>query len=219
MNILLASNLDTTFWVTVTVACFFGAMSPGPSLAVIINQSLSQGRIAGVSAALSHGIAIGLFAFAAASGLSVVIASNSMLFDAIQILGSAFLVFLAIKLMIAPLKKDVGIVVSGPSSVWYALRDGFLIAVVNPKVLLFFTALFSQVAAFDIAFGDKVILALIAGGVDALWFMLVAVALSHSRLMIRFQESSWLLDKLFSLILFTLASRFILQILDRSGLL
>jgi hypothetical protein len=37
--------------------------------------------------------------------------------------------------------------------------------------------------------------------------------------MIRFQESSWLLDKLFSLILFTIASRFILQILDRSGLL
>ena len=219
MDILLDSNLDTTFWVTVTVACLFGAMSPGPSLAVIINHSLSQGRIAGVSAALSHGIAIGLFAFAAASGLSVVIASNSMLFDAIQILGSAFLVFLAIKLMIAPLKKDVGIVVSGPSSVWYALRDGFLIAVVNPKVLLFFTALFSQVAAFDIAFGDKVILALIAGGVDALWFMLVAVALSHSRLMIRFQESSWLLDKLFSLILFTIASRFILQVLDRSGLL
>ncbi len=219
MDILLDSNLDTTFWVTVTVACLFGAMSPGPSLAVIINHSLSQGRIAGVSAALSHGIAIGLFAFASASGLSVVIASNSMLFDAIQILGSAFLVFLAIKLMIAPLKKDVGIVVSGPSSVWYALRDGFLIAVVNPKVLLFFTALFSQIAAFDIAFGDKVILALIAGGVDALWFMLIAVALSHSRLMIRFQESSWLLDKLFSLILFTIASRFILQILDRSGLL
>ncbi len=219
MTIPFDSNLDITFWITVTVAFLFGAMSPGPSLAVIINHSLSQGRIAGVCAALSHGVAIGLFAFAAASGLSVVIASNSMLFDAIQILGSAFLVFLAIKLMIAPLKKDVGIVVSGPSSVWYALRDGFLIAVVNPKVLLFFTALFSQVAAFDIAFGDKVILALIAGGVDALWFMLIAVALSHSRLMIRFQESSWLLDKLFSLILFTIASRFILQILDRSGLL
>ncbi len=219
MTIPFDSNLDITFWITVTVAFLLGAMSPGPSLAVVVNHSLSQGRIAGVCAALSHGVAIGLFAFAAASGLSVAIAANPLLFDAIQILGSAFSVFLAIKLLLAPLKKDVGLVVSGPSSVWYALRDGFLIAVVNPKVLLFFTALFSQVAAFDIAFGDKVILALIAGGVDALWFMLVAVALSHSRLMIRFQESSWLLDKLFSLILFTLASRFILQILDRSGLL
>lgn len=219
MTIPFDSNLDITFWITVTVAFLLGAMSPGPSLAVVVNHSLSQGRIAGVCAALSHGVAIGLFAYATASGLSVAIAANPLLFDAIQILGSAFLVFLAIKLLLAPLKKDVGLVVSGPSSVWYALRDGFLIAVVNPKVLLFFTALFSQVAAFDIAFGDKVILALIAGGVDALWFMLIAVALSHSRLMIRFQESSWLLDKLFSLILFTIASRFILQILDRSGLL
>ena len=213
------SNLDITFWVTVTIACLFGAMSPGPSLAVIINHSLSQGRIAGVCAALSHGVAIGLFAYATASGLSVAIAANPLLFDAIQILGSAFLVFLAIKLLMAPLKKDVGMVVSGPSSVWQALRDGLLIAVVNPKVLLFFTALFSQIVTLDIALGDKVALALIAGGVDALWFMLIAVALSHSRLLIRFQKSSWLLDKVFSLILFAIASRFILEILDRSGLL
>ena len=219
MNIPFDSNLDITFWVTVTIACLFGAMSPGPSLAVIINHSLSQGRIAGVCAALSHGVAIGLFAYATASGLSVAIAANPLLFDAIQILGSAFLVFLAIKLLMAPLKKDVDMVVSRPSSVWQALRDGFLIAVVNPKVLLFFTALFSQVVTVDIALADKVALALIAGGVDALWFMLIAVALSHSRLLIRFQKSSWLLDKVFSLILFAIASRFILEILDRSGLL
>ena len=219
MNIPFDSYLDITFWVTVATACLLGAMSPGPSLAVIINHSLSQGRIAGVCAALSHGVAIGLFAYATASGLSVAIAANPLLFDAIQILGSAFLVFLAIKLLMAPLKKDVGMVVSGPSSVWQALRDGFLIAVVNPKVLLFFTALFSQVVTVDIALGDKVALALIAGGVDALWFMLIAVALSHSRLLIRFQKSSWLLDKVFSLILFAIASRFILEILNRSGLL
>jgi len=219
MNIPFDSNLDITFWVTVTVACLFGAMSPGPSLAVVINHSLSQGRIAGVCAALSHGVAIGLFAYGTASGLSVAIAANPLLFDAIQILGSAFLVFLAIKLLLAPLKKEVGMVVSGHSSVWHALRDGFIIAVVNPKVLLFFTALYSQVVTVDIAFGDKVALALIAGGVDALWFMLIAVALSHSRLLIRFQKSSWLLDKVFSLILFIIAFRFILQILDRSGLL
>jgi len=219
MTIPFDSNLDITFWITVTVAFLLGAMSQGPSLAVVVNHSLSQGRIAGVCAALSHGVAIGLFAYATASGLSVAIAANPLLFDAIQILGSAFLVFLAIKLLLAPLKKDVGLVVSGPSSVWYALRDGFLIAVVNPKVLLFFTALFSQVITIEIAFGEKVALALIAGAVDALWFMLIAAALSHSRLLIRFQESSWLLDKVFSLILFTIASRFILQVLDRSGLL
>jgi threonine/homoserine/homoserine lactone efflux protein len=219
MTIPLDSSMDITFWITVTVAFLFGAMSPGPSLAVIINHSLSQGRIAGVCAALSHGVAIGLFAYATASGLSLAIAANPFLFDAIQILGSAFLVFLAIRLLMAPLKKDVGMVVSGPSSVWQALRDGFLIAVVNPKVLLFFTALFSQVVTIDIAPWEKVALALLAGGVDALWFMLIAVALSHSRLLIRFQKSSWVLDKMFSLILFAIASHFILEVFARSGLL
>ena len=73
MNLLFDSSMTGAFWASVTLACLFGAMSPGPSLAIIVNHTLSQGRIAGLIAGLSHGVAVGLFAFVTASGLSVVV--------------------------------------------------------------------------------------------------------------------------------------------------
>ena len=60
-------------------------------------------------------------------------------------------------------------------------------------------------------------LGLIAGGVDALWYMLVALMFSHSGTLIRFQRSSWWLDKLFSTVLFVIASGFIIDLLERTG--
>ena len=217
MNLLFDSSMTGAFWASVTLACLFGAMSPGPSLAIIVNHTLSQGRIAGLIAGLSHGVAVGLFAFVTASGLSVAINNNPMLFDGIQIFGSLFLLFMAIKLLLAPLKKEVDVPLAVHSSNWRAARDGFLIALVNPKVLLFFAALFSQFVGVETALWEKVALGLIAGGVDAFWYMLVALMFSHSGTLIRFQRSSWWLDKLFSAVLFVIASGFIIDLLERTG--
>ncbi len=217
MDVIVVSSMSGAFWVSVTLACLFGAMSPGPSLAIVVNHTLSQGRIAGICAGLSHGLAVGLFAFATASGLSVAIHNNPMLFNAIQLLGSIFLLFMAIKLLFAPVKKDTELVLAVHSSNWRAARDGFLVALVNPKVLLFFTALFSQFVTVETEMWEKLTLGLIAGGVDALWYMLIALVLSHSGMIIRFQRDGWWLDKLFSIVLFAIASHFILELLQRTG--
>ncbi len=58
--------MDTQFWLSVTLACLFGAMSPGPSLAVIIATSVTQNRAAGLLAAVSHGLTVGLYALTTA---------------------------------------------------------------------------------------------------------------------------------------------------------
>lgn len=219
MDVIFDSSMSGAFWISVTLACLFGAMSPGPSLAIVVNHTLSQGRVAGICAALSHGLAVGLFAYATASGLAIAIDNNPMLFDVIQLLGSIFLLFLAIKLLFAPLKKDVELVLAVHSSNWRAARDGFLVALVNPKVLLFFTALFSQFVGVETEMWEKVTLGLIAGGVDALWYMLIALIISRSGMLDRFQRGSWWLDKLFGIVLFVIASRFILDLLERAGVL
>lgn len=215
MEVFFDSSMSVTFWLSVTLACLFGAMSPGPSLAIVVNHTLSQGRIAGICAALSHGLAIGLFAYATASGLAIAFANNSMLFDAIQLLGSIFLLFMAVKLLFAPIKTDVELVLAVHSSNWRAARDGFLVALVNPKVVLFFTALFSQFVGVETEVWEAITLGVIAGGVDALWYMLIALIISHSGMLIRFQRGSWWLDKVFSIVLFAIASRFILDLLER----
>ena len=204
------------FWISVTVACLLGAMSPGPSLALIINHSLSQGKVAGICAALAHGLGIALFAFVTAFGLVVAVDKNPEVFDVIQILGCLFLLSLAVRLLFAPMNRDADISMAVRSSYLAAARDGFLIALVNPKILIFFTALFSQFVTAGSSDWEKLSLTLIAGGVDALWYMLVVLLVSHSGAMIRFQRKSWVIDKIFSLILFVMSSYFISQIIQRS---
>lgn len=194
------------------MACLLGAMSPGPSLAIVVNHSLSQGRFAGVCVALAHGLGIGIFAFLTAFGLVVAVDKNPLIFDVIQIFGSLFLLFMALKLLFAPLQKPADIVVAMRSSPMKAARDGFLIALLNPKILLFFTALFSQFVRVDSEPWEKLMLTFIAAGVDALWYILVALVISQTGLLSAFQKNSWWLDKIFSLVLFSLAFYFIVEI-------
>ena len=194
------------------MACLLGAMSPGPSLAIVVNHSLSQGRFAGVCVALAHGVGIGIFAFLTAFGLVIAVDKNPLMFDVIQIFGSLFLLFMALKLLFAPLEKSADIVVAMRSSPMKAARDGFLIALLNPKILLFFTALFSQFVRVDSEPWEKMVLTCIAAGVDALWYILVALIISQTGSLSAFQKNSWWLDKIFSLVLFSLAFYFIVEI-------
>ena len=205
--------MDFGFWFSVTMACLLGAMSPGPSLAVIVNLSLSQGRIAGLIAAISHGLMIAVFAFVTASGLVVILDRNPVVFNAVQIAGCLFLVWMAVKLLFTKPKPDSYSVAPAQSSKWLAARDGLLIALVNPKIIIFFSALFSQFVDANSQLWEKTLMAMIAGGVDMLWYMLMAVVISHPAWLTGFQKKSRWLDKLFALVLLIIALGFIIQII------
>ena len=211
-------NSTSVYWGSVTLACLLGAMSPGPSLAIIVNYSLSQGRLAGVCAALAHGVGIGIFACATAFGLVLAVDKNPSLFDVIQIFGSFFLLLMAVKLLFSPMDKQTDIVVAARASLMTAVRDGFLIALINPQILLFFTALFRQFVRVDSEPWEKLGLTVIAGGVDALWYILVALVISQTGALSKFQRNSWWLDKIFSLLLFAIAVHFIQEISQTNDL-
>ena len=209
--------MDTGFWLSVTLACLLGAMSPGPSLAVIINLSLSQGRIAGLIAAVSHGLMIGLFAFATAFGLVVIVERNPLIFNTVQIVGCVFLIWMAVKLLFTTANREIVSLVTAQSSKWLAARDGLLIALVNPKIIIFFSALFSQFVDASSQLWEKTLLALIAGTVDVLWYMLMAVVISNSSSnetgLNAYKKYGQWLDKLFAVVLLVIAISFIIQII------
>ncbi len=205
--------MDTEFWISVTLACLLGAMSPGLSLAVIVNLSLSQGRIAGLIAAISHGLMIGLFAFITASGLVVILDRYPVLFNAVQIGGCVFLIWMALKLLFATGSRTAYSVDATKSSKWSAARDGVLIALVNPKIIIFFSALFSQFVDANSQLWEKTLMALIAGTVDMLWYMLMAIVISRPSSLMSYQRHSRWIDKCFSLVLLIIAIGFIIQII------
>ena len=76
MDISWINEVSLGFWIAVTLACALGAMSPGPSLAVVVNHTLAHGRAAGSYAAISHGVGVGIYALITVFGLAVVIQRN-----------------------------------------------------------------------------------------------------------------------------------------------
>ena len=206
--------MDTGFWLSITLACLLGAMSPGPSLAVIVNLSVSEGRLAGAMAAISHGLMIGLYAFATASGLVAILDHQPVIFKSVQIAGCLFLIWMALRLLFSSTTNldSYSVAVARPSK-WLAVWDGFLIALVNPKTIVFFSALFSQFVDADSQLWEKTLMAVIAGGVDMLWYTVVAVVISQSTSLTAFHRRSGWINKLFAILLLVIAVGFIAQII------
>ena len=213
MDEILVGNVDLSFWVTVLLACLLGAMSPGPSLAVVINHTLARGSVAGSWAAISHGFAITLYAAITTFGLSVVISNHQQIFDIIQLIGCLFLLLMAFRLLSSSGQaREESLPATALSSNVLAIRDGLAIALFNPKILVFFTALFSQFVRVDSSVGEKISLALIAGGVDMLWYLVVVLVISHYGSINRFQYASGWINRLFGLVLAFIAVGFIVDI-------
>ena len=77
--------------------CLLGAMSPGPSMVVVINNAIFKNRYHGILTSLGHGIGIGIYALFAVLGIGLVIKTNLFVFSVIKIVSIIFLIYLGFK--------------------------------------------------------------------------------------------------------------------------
>lgn len=197
--------MTLAIWLTVVSICLLGAMSPGPSLAVVLKQTLSGGRKTGVVAAFTHGLGIGLYALLCISGIAVVITAYPILFNVLQWSGAAYLVWLGINGLRA--RAGDGATLENPPTTGSAARDGFLIVFLNPKVAVFFIALFSQVIGSETSWLEKLAYAATALFIDMAWYMIVAWTFSNQRWLGHLQKNVVWLERLFGVVLIALALR------------
>ena len=62
--------MDLASLLALSFVCAMGAMSPGPSLAVVLRNTISGGRLQGIMPGIGHGVGFGVYALAAVTGLS-----------------------------------------------------------------------------------------------------------------------------------------------------
>lgn len=197
--------MTIAIWLTVVSICLLGAMSPGPSLAVVLQQTLRGGRATGMVAAIAHGLAIGLYALLSISGLAVMVTNSPALFTALQWLGAGYLIWIGIKGLRATAGASIKLAETPTTS--SAARDGFLVAFLNPKVAVFFIALFSQVIGSETNWLEKLAYAATALFVDIAWYMIVAWSFSNPRWLGYLQRNVVWLERAFGVILIALAVR------------
>ena len=197
--------MNLGIWLTVVTICLLGAMSPGPSLAVVLQQTLRGGRRNGMVSAVTHGLGIGLYALLCISGIAVLITTTPSLFVTLQWAGAAYLLWLGIKGLLSKARSDESLKDTPTTS--SAARDGFLVVFLNPKVAVFFIALFSQVIGSDTGTLEKLLYAATALFIDMGWYLLVAWSFSNPRWLRRLQSNVVWLERVFGIVLITLAIR------------
>ena len=178
----------------VFTVCLLGAMSPGPSMAVVINNAIFKGRYNGILTALGHGIGIVVYATLAVLGLGLIIKNDIFIFNSLKVLSIIFLIFIGFKsiLNIEKLnlkKKDI-------TEKAFSFLQGFSIAILNPKILVWFIAIYSQFMSVDNKLIFNLYLVSIAGVVDACWYIILTLAVTTSPVLNFFQTKVSIIQKI-----------------------
>jgi threonine/homoserine/homoserine lactone efflux protein len=171
------------------LASFVLAATPGPGVLYIVTRTLAQGRRAGLASVA--GVAAGNLgnAVGASIGLAALFAVSSLAFTVVKFAGAAYLVWLGIKALravpavaaaarTAPAAAPLG---ATDVQTGRILRDGFVIALLNPKTALFFAAFLPQFMVPGLppllqSVGFGVAFVLIAACTDTAWVLAAGVA-------------------------------------------
>lgn len=200
--------MELHLWLSLLAICIMGALSPGPSLALVVKNTLHGGQQQGYATAISHGLGVALYALVTAAGIGIIIVQSPVLFSIIQYAGAAFLLYLGIKALLAK-KQSLNIEETDNRQItkvngW---RDGFLIAFLNPKLAIFFLALFSQFVTADASWQQKLIMTSTVGLVDMLWYCLVTFGISRGPVLNKLKSNAHIVDRVTGVFLVTLAAR------------
>ena len=168
--------MSASDWLSLALICILGASSPGPSLAVVLAISRLQGRRGGYAAAVGHGLGIVLYASLAAASLSYILKQHGHLFQIVQISGALMLVWMGVRLLMATRRRVKDRPAETPRlALSQSFRDGFAIAVFNPKIATFFASLFSQYLGEGQSTGLHLAMAALAGGIDIIVYVTVVM--------------------------------------------
>ena len=194
--------MNNLFWVQFAAICLIGAMSPGPSMALIIRNSIKYGRLSGILFSLGHAIGIGIYATVSVLGLQFILINNLFLFNAIQFCGSVFLLILGIlflrntahNLSLENEQKNVN-----------SFMQGFAISILNPKILIWFAAIFSQFIEISSTNFVKLAMVLIASSIDGLWYIILTIVVTGFGLKQFLEHNTNIIQKISGVVLISIS--------------
>ena len=125
-------------------ACVILAATPGADMALFLSRTLTGGRAQGFAAQAGASVGLIVHTFAAALGLSALLAASSEAYETVKIVGALYLLWLAWRAIrhgsALKLKTDA----PARGGLRGAFANGLLINLTNPKIVLFFVTFLPQ---------------------------------------------------------------------------
>jgi threonine/homoserine/homoserine lactone efflux protein len=142
-------------FLTVALIHLLAVASPGPDFAVVIRESVSHGRRAGLFTALGVGSGIFLHVAYSLLGIGLVVAQSELLFALLKWLAAAYLLYVGTRLLLAAAKHSLGSASgdaergTASSTPHGAYWQGFVTHISNPKAVIFWSAILPPFLAVD----------------------------------------------------------------------
>ena len=138
---------DSTHFFLFLTAAVLLAIAPGPGMLYVLARSLAGGKREGVLSALGTFLGGMVHVFAAALGVSVVLAKSAVAFSTVKYVGAAYLCFLGVRMILDARKEKSSAEESVAQNITPArnpLWQGVATEVLNPKTALFFLSFIPQ---------------------------------------------------------------------------
>jgi threonine/homoserine/homoserine lactone efflux protein len=146
--------MTVSTWLLFLSVSLAAAFSPGPGVLMAISTASTQGARRAFYSSAGNALGVFIVATTAVAGLGLVLKTSAIAFGALKLAGAAYLVYLGIKTWRraaldaapagTPAADAVPAVQRVEASRFSTFRSGLLVAVSNPKAILFFTAVFPQ---------------------------------------------------------------------------
>jgi RhtB (resistance to homoserine/threonine) family protein len=196
-----------TEFFTVALIHLLAVASPGPDFAVVVRESVTQGRRIGLFTAVGVGCGILVHVAYSLLGIGLIVSQSIMLFNALKWLAAGYLLYIGYKaLRSKPSSQSAEQMASAPlaRTGHAAFSIGFVTNGLNPKATLFFLSLFTVVIdphtplLIQAAYGAYLAVA------TGLWFCLVALLFSQARVRAGFTRLGHWFDRAMGAILIAL---------------
>ena len=203
--------MSIIIFIKILIVCMLGAVSPGPSMVVVMNNALFKNRFHGILTSLGHGFGIGMYALFAVLGIALIIKTNLLVFNGIKFISIIFLIYLGVKSIISKSKLDFG---------KYNLNDGITsfsqgvsISLLNPKIFIWFIAIYSQFMSVDNDLFFNTVLVLTAAIVDALWYITLTLLVTSKIALDFIKNKNGLLQKFVGIIFIAIGLLLLIEML------
>ena len=203
--------MSIIIFIKILIVCLLGAVSPGPSMVVVMNNALFKNRFHGILTSLGHGFGIGMYALFAVLGIALIIKTNLFVFNGIKFISIIFLIYLGVKSIISKSKLDFG---------KYNLNDGITsfsqgvsISLLNPKIFIWFIAIYSQFMSVENDLFFNTVLVLTAAIVDALWYITLTLLVTSKIALDFIKNKNGLLQKFVGIIFIAIGLLLLIEML------
>ena len=204
-------------WMILASVQLAATLSPGPAFAVTVKNALAYNRRAGVITAVGLGFGVGAHVIFVLTGLAVILSQSVIVFNIIKYAGAAYLIYIGFKGLRAKKAENADEPQTDTQPHYKTMSDlkalqiGFLTNLLNPKAVVFFTAVFTQFIGAETSFWALIMFGLTAVAIEMGWFATLSTILTTPQVKARFTSFAHWIDRVCGGLLMALGIRLALS--------